>query len=1118
MLQDSQQRLQATDPCRSFIVQAPAGSGKTEILTQRYLRLLSVVSAPEQIVALTFTRKAANEMRERILLALKNAAMEKVPGSSHQQETFLYAREALARSQQLNWRILQQPNRLRIMTIDSLCQAICQAIPLLEKQIPYAQVTENPQMHYEAAARACLAYALADNRLHLPLKKLLKHLDNRQDKLLNLFSGLLANRDQWLSTLYIAREQDQSSFEDMLKLIEQHELMRFKESVPLTCRSQLCTLARQLATIENDCKSPRFVLQNWHKYEELDREIALGLTALLLTSQNTLRQGFDHHVGLKRGVCDDKQYDDLKTASRALLVELSMESEFLEALVRIKDLPPPHYDAEQWQVLQALFTLLPLLVGHLQLIFSENNEVDFSAISQQALFALGDEDQPTDLSLYFDNVIHHFLIDEFQDTSIQQFHLLIKLLNGWQSGDGKTLFVVGDPMQSIYRFRQAEVGLFLKAKQEGIGPVPLESLELCSNFRSTPIIVNWVNQQFQSIFPKLDDIESGAISFHPASPVISTDEESFIKAYQFSNRIKEAEAVVNCVSAELQKNTEQDIAILVRSRNQLSDITRLLRERNLPFQGVEIDCLSQLPHLRDLWTLTQVLLLPANRLAWLALLRSPFCGLPLEELHFIANRDKNKSIYELLSHVDELPFEKNTCARLKFVYQVIKNALYSRQQDTLVDWISSTFKQLHGQHILSGKEQEDLEQFWQLLERFTAKEQFPNLEQFKVEFNKLYSQRTTTSRLQVMTIHKSKGLEFDCVILPGLSAKAPNRDQPLFRWFKLPSSERDDLLLVSPIKAAYREECPLYSYLGKLDAEKDGYELQRLLYVAATRAKKRLYLFDNREKDTKGTFRYLLKNQEFVTNEAESIKPQESPLPLRQQLPLWFYENLPTSPLQEGKTTVIHYATEARQIGIVAHELLQWICSYHPSTFEELPWDLVVRRFKSMGFTDEELHTTCENLKHQLKQLFADPIGQWLIKAHKDEANEYELLISEYPTHTVANIKKDNRHPERNEGSPLYEEMSHYVRHDVRLREQTAITRIIDRTFVDNGTRWVIDFKTGSEDKSVHTKHHLQVNEYARLLSQQSNHPVHCGIYYLATGNWITWTYSDELSLLPSAP
>ncbi|WP_232220672.1 UvrD-helicase domain-containing protein [Legionella tunisiensis] len=190
MLKDSQQRLQATDPRQSFIVQAPAGSGKTEILTQRYLRLLGNVNEPEQIVALTFTRKAASEMRERIILALQQAASGTLPASSHQQQTYGYAVEALNRSTERGWQLLQQSGRLRIITIDSLCQTLCQAIPLQEKQVPYAQISEYPERHYQAAARACLAHALSDKNLHHPLKCLLQHLDNRQDKLLELLGGL----------------------------------------------------------------------------------------------------------------------------------------------------------------------------------------------------------------------------------------------------------------------------------------------------------------------------------------------------------------------------------------------------------------------------------------------------------------------------------------------------------------------------------------------------------------------------------------------------------------------------------------------------------------------------------------------------------------------------------------------------------------------------------------------------------------------------------------------------------------------------------------------------------------------------------------------------------------
>ncbi|KTD25881.1 UvrD-helicase domain-containing protein [Legionella maceachernii] len=1075
MLKDSQQRTQATDPRRSFIVQAPAGSGKTEILTQRYLRLLSTVNAPEQIVALTFTRKAASEMRERILSALKQVACGAKASTPHQEQTYRYAADALTHADKKNWRLLDQPGRLRIITIDSLCQMLSHAIPLPDQQVPFAQISESPEMHYRVAAKACLTHALEDKNTHQPLKTLLTHLDNRQDKILELFSELLSTRDQWLSSLYSARMQSKANYEEMLAFIEQHELSRFVQAVPLAYRDELCSLACQMAHIESNSQSPRYALREWENFNQINRKIASGLASLLLTSEEKLRKGFDHHVGLKRGSCEEALFDKLKADSKALLLKLDETAEFLDTLIKIKNLPKPQYDPEQWQVLQALFVLLPLLVSHLHVVFTEQNEVDFSAIAQQALTALGDDEQPTDLALYLDNTIQHLLIDEFQDTSIQQFQLLTKLVQGWQPNDGRTLFVVGDPMQSIYRFRQAEVGLFLKAKQTGIGDVHLDSLELCCNFRSTATIVGWVNQQFSSIFPQRDDVESGAISFSPSHHVKTDSENSTIGAWQFTNRRLEAHAIVECVTKELEKYPEDQIAILVRSRTQLREIVNLLREQNIPFQGVDIEHLAGLPHLRDLWSLTQALLLPANRLAWLALLRSPFCGLSLIDLHVIANFDRKKSIYYALSQSNCLArLSEEGQVRAQFIYAVLHDALARRYQHSLVDWISHTLKQLHVDKILSTAQQEDLEQFWLLLERFTHPGKPVDLKSFKIELDKLYSQRVNPSRLQVMTIHKSKGLEFDCVLLPSLSSKSQNKDQPMLRWLKLPSQKQEELLLVSPIKAAHQEQCLLYDYLGQLDNEKDRYELQRLFYVAATRAKKRLYLFDSSEKETKGTFRSFLKNQPFLTGTEETPEEKsEQSLPLLYRLPIKSYLSPPSVSENTGKKSALSVVHDpSRQIGIVAHELLQWICDNHPNTVDELPWAMVKRQFNSLGFSPDEREEAYASLRQHIMRLFSTSIGQWLIKAHQQERNEYELLIN-------------------NEG--------------------LAATRIIDRTFVDNGIRWVIDFKTGSEEEAAQVKHRQQVNHYAQLLAMRSTEPVYCGLYYLASGHWMTWEYQPSL-------
>lgn len=1066
---DGEQRARATDPRASFIVQAPAGSGKTEILTQRYLRLLSTISAPEQIIALTFTRKAASEMRERIILALQHAASKKPAKSAHQQATLNFAQQALEQDARHEWNLLHHANRLKIITIDSLCNSINHAIPLLEQQISYAQITNKPERHYLNAGRQCIQFAMEHPDYHSSIKTLLLHLDNKQEQLLSLFKDLLMQRDQWLSPLFQARIQDKATFEQALQFIEQHELSRLRKSLPLELAHQLVNLSKQLAQIENNPESPRYPLNNWQNFNDITPALAKALSQAILGSDQNIRKSFDHHVGLKSGACPPTQYKQLKEDSKELLLSLNDYPDFHAALLQVSQLPKPEYDLEQWEVLQALFHLLPILASHLHLLFSEHNELDFTTISQQALAALGEESNPTDLALYLDNAIHHLLIDEFQDTSITQFELITRLVQGWQQNDGKTLFIVGDPMQSIYRFRQAEVGLFFRAKTQGIGPVELNSLQLQCNFRSTNTIVNWVNQHFTHVFPKEIDIESGAVSFHPSAHVLGDAPLSAIHAIECADREQEANYLIARIREELANDPEQSLAILVRSRSQLPAIIKLLREHQIPYQGTDIARLAHLPHLRDAWSITQALLMPANRLAWLACLRSPYCGLTLNDLHAIAQFNAKSSIYSILLQLDKIPLlSEEGRLRARFFIHVMKEALAQRGQTHLSEWINNTLKKLHLELILKPNELTDLEQFWSLLDRYDEQSRLSNINEFLNELNNLYSQQNSASRLQIMTIHKSKGLEFDTVFLPSLGAQPSRSDAPLLRWLKLPSKQ-ENIFLVSPMKGAHQEQCLLYEYLNALDEEKAHYEAQRLFYVAVTRAKKRLYLLDGTGKTSKKSFRGLLKQQEFTPYEPEKTKEiSEHNLPELSRLPLNCYHNsLESIHGMLNKMPELRLAIP-RLLGVTTHRLLQWVCDNHPNSVDDLPWHLIEQELSQLGLDKETQEAAMHSITEQMTRLFQDPIGQWIISPHHNEHNEYELLL-----------EKNN----------------------------TLITRIIDRTFEDKGSLWIVDFKTGKEDKTSEKKYQQQVNEYAHYLAQHSSLPIQCGLYYLASNNWQHWHY-----------
>lgn len=1067
-LVDAKHRDLATDPAGSFIVQAPAGSGKTEVLTQRYLRLLSTVQNPEEIICITFTKKAANEMRERILESLKAAAFKNMPTSIHKQKTFQYATDALLRSSMLHWNILENPNSLKVITIDSLCQRLANSIFIQESKTAFADICTNTQEIYQQAALDCLAYAAEDNFYKQDLENLLTHVDNRQENLLKLFTDLLSSRDTWLEQLLVAKRQDKSTFEKAINIIEKNAISNFLKCLDTSLQIELLELIKKLFFTIGKHEAELIKIESLAR---LNATAADELCSLLLTSTNNLRKAFDNHVGLKKGICPEYDYQFLKTQSKILFEKLDGIPNFIEFLTQIKNLPSPEYTEQQWKILQSVFNILPLLVAHLNVYFNQNNQVDFIGIANEALQALGDDLQPTDLALFLDNKIQHILIDEFQDTSLTQFQLLKKLTNGWQSNDGRTLFIVGDPQQSIYRFRGAEVGLFLKAKINGIGNLKLTELNLSCNFRSDGTIVDWVNNNFHHIFPNSDQISSGAIKYSPSNSVNPQKPESFIKAYEFKNAVQEAKFITDVILKELNANPKANIAILVRKRNQLATILEEIRANNIKYQGVDIDLLANQWWIRDTYCLTQALLMPGNRLAWLSFLRSPFCGINLKDILQIANFAPKKSILYAFTNLNLIKgLSHEGMIRTRFIYNILKHALDSRAQTDTVSWLKETINNLNIEHILTAEQELDLDQYWQLLQDSLSSGEIKNWQFFEEQLNSLYAKQSEVANLQIMTIHKSKGLEFDCVIIPGVGEKSSRNDNSLFQTLNLPDENGDDIFLFSPIKAAYEEQCKLYNYLKKIDEQKSNYELQRLLYVAITRAKTKLYITDNNNKSIiKNSFRSYLRHINFENFAIQDNSDNNINVPKQLlRLPETFYKDkiIHKEIYLSSQKFQIKDDTQ-RIIGIVMHEILQWICNNHPENFNDIPWSLPKNRLIELGILKSSLDVTIQYIKEKLHNLYNDEIGKWIISKHENEKNEYEILL------------KNNRQIQ---------------------------TKILDRTFVTNEVLWIIDFKTGLYSKISEKEYISQVNEYAKALSNLSK-KIKCGLYFLENNYWLNWDF-----------
>ena len=267
-------------------------------------------------------------------------------------------------------------------------------------------------------------------------------------------------------------------------------------------------------------------------------------------------------------------------------------------MAEIRGLPSHEYDEGQWRILDQLLRLLPSCAAQLELVIREQGRGDYVAVADTARRALMSDEGPTDLALALDYRISHILVDEFQDTSAAQVELLRLLTSGWEAGDGRTLFCVGDPMQSIYGFREAEVGLFLDVRRMGgINEVPVDSLTLEVNFRSRQGVVDWVNRTFPSVMPDHEDARLGAVPFVGAHAYHApgSDEPVCFHAFEEDDGRQEADRVRSVVQDIRRRDPKASVAVLVRGRNHLEHIAPLLRKAGLRFQAVEIEKLVGRP-------------------------------------------------------------------------------------------------------------------------------------------------------------------------------------------------------------------------------------------------------------------------------------------------------------------------------------------------------------------------------------------------------------------------------------------------------------------------------------------------------------------------------------------
>ncbi|MGP8035040.1 MAG: UvrD-helicase domain-containing protein [Steroidobacteraceae bacterium] len=1077
---DDAARIEASSPAASVLLEAPAGSGKTAVLTQRFLKLLATVDDPGEILAITFTRKAAAEMRARVVRALRG----ELPADDPVAATLrLAAAAALAHGAARGWQLEAEPQRLRIQTIDSFNYWLASQLPVASQAGGLLSVTDSAEQLYERAARRTLLYAEADAELSADAQLLFERLDNHWMNFERLIAQMLKERGHWLH--FVVREDSEALCRRVnasLDALTRERLAALRALLPEALRRSAeglpgsGTLGAQPAD-----------LVHWKHFAHL-----------VLTRNDWRRQLSAHR--LRPGFTEPGVRERL----RELIEELRGCGGAREALLELRRAPAAELTADEAAALAALARILKRAAAELHAVFAEAGRVDHTYVTGAAREALVEGGGPTELALRAGLKLRHILVDEFQDTSLAQVQLLEILTAGWEQGDGRTLFAVGDPMQSIYRFRDAEVGLFLRAHTAGIGSVRLQPLRLLRNFRAAPALVEFTNGLFAEVFPPVDELRAGGVSYRDSLPTRSA-ERAFAGLSAVTLRLfpgdaaAEASAIAAHVAELRRLDPQGSVAVLVVAHAHAVPLIAALEAQGQNPLGVDLVPLRERLVVRDLVQLTRALCDLGDRPAWLAVLRAPWCGARLRTLTALSTLGDRELVFEALGNPERLarcdPSDRLHLERLR---EVLAGALAGPGATPVAQWLETVWLRLGASDAYRSEELADARAFFTALAERTAADPWRGPEDLAPLLAQLFSAPAGgVSPVQVMTVHRAKGLEFDHVLVAALERMTRAPERRLLRWIDLPGEASDSNLIIAPVPrvGTREEEGDLNAHVKELIRRHELNERRRLLYVAATRARQTLWLSGAPEAAADGTLRpdkrsplallwpALAARFQTLTGGVSGAVPVARAGPLVRLVPSWrpvqppaaiALERLPPAYLAAEPPEFSWVGETQRHIGTLTHAWLARLAlepRLPSAEVAEKESEAVRAGLRRAGVAAGELEHAASRVVTAVRQTLSDERGRWILgSGHREAHSEWEL-------------------------SGLS---------GGRLRSV-----VIDRSFIDaDGTRWVVDYKTsvheggGLEEFLAQEleRYSAQLATYRELAGGLGPEPVRAALYFPLLG------------------
>ncbi len=827
---DQAARTYATDPRHHVVLEASAGTGKTRVLVDRYLALLAAGVDPRHVLAITFTRKAAAEMRERIVgdLQVRHPAV---------------------------WQALRdRANEIAVSTIDAFCFSLLREFPLeagLDPGFTLADETEVArlvEMSLDRTLRECRERAPFDEGIRLVLAQM------TLPRLAEGLRALLERRFVAPAALrrYLGRQVRQVRSEAASAERARQDLRARVEAVPGGLSAWMATappdsplwalcrldMTRLVAASVDTPMSPAEV-----------RAALDGVARWVLTREGTPRKkpvasrgdfasaaAFDaHRAGLPH-------LADAVLATRRGF-EASLNVLVARGIRRVFRLAHRRY--------------LETLVLH--------DALDFSEVLSRAVQLLAQMDEFSRSRFRLEARYQHVLVDEFQDTSRLQWQLVAALVQSWGEGLGvghegplpPSLFLVGDRKQSIYRFRDADVGLLDEAvafvqAMGGDGPV---RQAISQSFRSHPDLLAFSNDLASGM------VQAGApaaVAFRygvddrfplPDGPVTGADQDPRLGVVVGQDvqtcaagiaeeivRLLEDGLVTDRGSDTPRRARPGDIAVLFRSRESHREFERALLARAIPSYVYKGLGFYDADEIKDLVALVRVLAAPESDLRAAAFLRSGFVRISDDTLRRLAPDLAARLETPGLSEETSPPDDAAALSRLRQAWPQWLSLVDRLPPADVLDHVieaSAYAVTLRGHRQQQARE--NVKKFRSLVRRIQNRG-YATMARIAGHIDRVSAGDESNAAVDaadavnLMTVHASKGLEFPIVFLVNLTRGTGGVPPPL----RVVAGDSGD----EPIVGIARYEP------GATEAEqiRDREESKRLMYVAVTRARERLYL------------------------------------------------------------------------------------------------------------------------------------------------------------------------------------------------------------------------------------------------------------------------------------